>query len=89
LFPVKGLSDIRNLHMLWDAVLGKFDDLELPLNDDDFEFLTSEARRIRLAHPDSSIPDLFSKPRSKWSEESLQVSEDVVYSLEYDTEPSS
>ena len=53
--------------MLWDSVLTEFNvDLELPLSDGDWAFLSENAKRIRSCYPPESIEGLFDTERTKW-----------------------
>jgi hypothetical protein len=58
--------------MLWDSVLTAFNvDLHQPLSEEDFEFLTNHAARIRLAYPPETLSGLFDVPRKLWYEEGI------------------
>jgi hypothetical protein len=71
-FSIEEVAGVTNLHMLWDSVLTAFDvDLQQPLSEFDFLFLTEHATRIRTAYPPESLSGLFEVPRTQWYEEGM------------------
>ena len=73
--------------MLWDSVLTEFNmDLDSPLSDDDWTFLSEHANRIRQSYPPESLTGLFELARTKWFEEGIEVSTQFVYAggLDYE-----
>lgn len=83
-------SKFKNLHVLWDAMLGLGDKrMHRPLEEKDAAWITSFASEIMINYPPEAFPNLMDMNLENWSRESYEIAITYVYDgIEPDTKPS-